>query len=122
MGENESGTHEFGDVLPTLSEEPKNKFLKNVEASLPENEIKESFVAFVDTLQKEADEKFSGPDRDLWFCFHLTQTFMEAKMWDRALEALTDALLVAENMGKGKETFDALKKEIEDNTSTSSTK
>jgi len=80
-------------------------------------EIREAFIEFVDALQKEADEKFPGPERDLWFNFQLTQVYLDAKMWERASEAVKDALTVASNMGEDQwqEHFEAMRQEIEGN-------
>lgn len=80
-------------------------------------EIREAFIKFVDALQKEADERFPGPERDLWFNFQLTQVYVDAKMWERASEAAEDALTVASNMGEDQwqEHFEAMRQEIEEN-------
>ena len=95
----------------------REEFLAAAKESPPGKEIGETFGKFLDALQKEADEKFPGAERDLWFNFQLTQAYVDAQMWGEASEAVEDALTVARNMREDgwQKHFNAMLQKIDEN-------
>lgn len=80
-------------------------------------EIEEKWDLFYQKLQAEADKKFPGQEknslkRDLWFNLQIVLTYMEAKMWKEASEALNDALVVATQTKSGEDVFNKLLKKF----------
>jgi hypothetical protein len=75
----------------------------------PEYEA-ELFGNLVDSLQREADQH--GPARDLWFNYQLVRAYLRTRQWERAQEAIDDALLLTENIGKGEGVFLELQNQI----------
>ena len=98
------------DVL--TSKPAKEKFLQAVDKKGAESEQREAGGKFVDELQKEADARWPGPERDLWFNYHLTKTYAEANLWEYAQDAIEGLLMVAENMGQSDPAFEDLRQAI----------
>lgn len=100
----------FEDIPVETSKESRQIFLDTDDG----DEKGKAFGEFVDQLQKEADN-LQGPSRDLWLNLQITQTFIDAEMWERALEAVEDAEYLAKVYKNGEAIFDNLRKEIEEN-------
>lgn len=96
----------FQDIPLSLSKASSDKFINT------HND--QDYDVFVEELQKEAGILFSKAERDLWFGLQLTKTFMAAGLWQAALDAAKDALVVATNMQQAEDIFRNLLKEIKE--------
>lgn len=94
------------------SKPAKEKFLQVVGEKGTDDEVRQTCVEFIDQLQDEADARWPGPERDLWFNYHLSKTYAEAELWEYAQDAIEGLLLVAENMGQENQAFTELEQLI----------
>ncbi|NCS97328.1 MAG: hypothetical protein GW762_01935 [Candidatus Pacebacteria bacterium] len=93
---------------PIAAQQAKQDLL-TVAAQQNETQIIEAATRFVTELQAEAEQKWpSASERDVWFFYQLTKTYIQAGLWDAAVEAVNDLQMLAANTTLGPADYNSL--------------
>ena len=100
-------------IAETATAKPSREiFIQTVREQKPENELRQALDELIHQLQQEADSAWAGPERDLWFNYHLAQTYAAAGLWEDAQNAIDNLLVVAQNLDAEIPEFEILRQKI----------